>query len=117
LALIDEEPELNQRLIQALDALTCHLDPSARRNLAARLRRLHPPGEDFASEFRAQQRELIDALAHPQRAEIRRRMPPADAKLLPALLPLSVVRLDPSAEARAYYFWERALDGLTHQRR
>jgi hypothetical protein len=44
-------------------------------------------------------------------------MPPVDEKLLPALLHLSVVRLDPSAEARAYYFWERALDGLMHRRR
>jgi hypothetical protein len=44
-------------------------------------------------------------------------MPRVDQRLLPALLHLSVVRQDPSAEARAYYFWERALDGLMHQKR
>jgi hypothetical protein len=39
--------------------------------------------------------------------------------LLPALLHLAAVRLagvDAAAEARAYYFWERALEGLQRRR-
>jgi len=117
LALLDGEEKLTNRLVNLLDTLACHLEVPARRALSARLRQLHPPDEDFAPEFRASQRELIELLAHPPHADLRRRMTPVDEKLLPALLHLSVNRQDPFAEARAYYFWERALDGLMHRRR
>jgi hypothetical protein len=120
LTLLDEEPDATRRLVRSLDALACHLDVPARRALAARRRQLFDAEleEDPAPEFRARQRELIDLLASPPpfSVHIRRRMPTVDPKLLPTLLHLSAVRQDPAAEARAYYFWERALDGLMHRR-
>jgi thiopeptide-type bacteriocin biosynthesis protein len=117
LTLLDEEDDPIHRLVRALDAIASGLDPAPRRALAARRRQVHPLEEDLAPEFRARQRALIRLLADPpaSSAAVRRELGTVDEKLLPALLHLSVNRLDPASEARAYYFWERALDGLLHQ--
>ena len=110
-------------MILALDTLASGLDPAARRALAGRRRRAHDAEleEDPAPELRARQRRLIDLLAAPPEPCLRARqqlraLPPLDERLWPPLLHLCVNRRDPAEEARAYYFWERALDGLTHRK-
>src|SRR5207237_10655951 len=86
----------------------------------------------LAAEFRARQSRLHAVLsASPlsppfaaQRARVAvaaRKLPDARRRaILPPLLHLAAVRLagpDRTAELRALYFWDRALDGLVHRSR
>jgi thiopeptide-type bacteriocin biosynthesis protein len=133
---LDEDPLA--LAVASLDALAtgAGLDLAARRALAARRRAAHddrlvPPGAGrddpavraLAGEYRAHQRALVAQLAAPPApfaAHVARLRPlTLPPSLLPALLHLAINRLlgtDPLDEARAFYFWERALDSLAHRK-
>jgi thiopeptide-type bacteriocin biosynthesis protein len=130
----DHDPA--EAVVLAMDALAAGLglDPAARAQLAARRRDAHgvPRGEGdpYASTFRRVQRRLGDALADARHAPAafatqRERVAAARSSsalpgsvaqtILPALVHLTANRLvgtAPDLEARACYFWERALDGV-----
>jgi thiopeptide-type bacteriocin biosynthesis protein len=131
--LLAEEAEPLEATVRAFDALAgaFELDPAARRELARRRRAAHegelaPVDESLAQDFRARQSRLHEALTaahdpalmrYAARVGAAARTLPTEqrAGLLPPLLHLSSVRLqgvDRFAEARAYYLWERALDGI-----
>jgi thiopeptide-type bacteriocin biosynthesis protein len=114
LALSTLGQEVSNCLLTSMDGLASQLDLDERRRLAAELRRATEDelDEDLAPEYRARQKEFLELLR--DRPAIN--LPPFDRALLPALLHLAAVRRDPSSEARTYYFWERALDSLSHQR-
>jgi thiopeptide-type bacteriocin biosynthesis protein len=117
-------------LVGSFDALAAGLGlgREARHALSLRRRAANadqlPDARALAAEYRRRQAPLMALLADERRApyaEHRARLaaialPAGRAEaILPALLHLAAVRLagvDPVEEARAYYFWERALEGL-----
>jgi thiopeptide-type bacteriocin biosynthesis protein len=129
-------------LVRGFDALArgLGLELEARQALAARRRRAHLPAStrELDADYRARQRRLaatlagnaadpltapLDAYALRAQAIAGALSPPALAALLEALPPLlhvNAVRLlgaRPEAEAAAYLYWERALEGLAARRR
>jgi thiopeptide-type bacteriocin biosynthesis protein len=108
-------------VVAALEATarTVGLDDEARHALARRLRDATGHGEraDAAADYRRVMRALaapgvIGAPAYP--------VPPPPPDALEAALHLTTNRAgaaDPDVEARAYYLWERALDGLRARKR
>jgi thiopeptide-type bacteriocin biosynthesis protein len=120
LSLLESVEDPLERVLLSLDTLASSLPLSERRALAGRRRDAHEGEwtEDLSPEYRARQRRLLELLAAPPDECLRARaaLPRIDEKLFAPLLHLSVVRHDPQLEASAYYFWERALDGLSHRR-
>jgi thiopeptide-type bacteriocin biosynthesis protein len=125
-----EEPcDLTEACVLALDGLATGLglDLLARQELARRQRTaLGDPDEaGLDREFRARQRRLhalLEAPPAPFAAHLARlaELPTRPVDVLPSLLHMSANRLagtDPVDEARATYFWQRALDGLVSRSR
>jgi thiopeptide-type bacteriocin biosynthesis protein len=127
----DEDPgELQVRAFDALaTAFGLELDDRrelARRRRAAYAAELVPVDAALAADFRARQAtlqaaltgaadEALDLYVAVVRAAVSDVPVERRRTILPALLHLSSVRLqglDPLAEARAVYLWERTLDGL-----
>jgi thiopeptide-type bacteriocin biosynthesis protein len=129
LALLDDEAELDERLVAVYDALAtgAGLDAPARLQLARRRREAYGIGRDdaLATTYRARQKALRARLTSPSsacRAHVARvgaalgsLSPARRLELLPPLLHLSAVRLAgagaPGAAA-AFYLWERTLESL-----
>jgi thiopeptide-type bacteriocin biosynthesis protein len=117
-----------EETVCALDALAAGLGLSlferrelARRRRAAHAAELEPIAEELSARFRAGQARLHERLRVPpagfcERVEraVADLSPARRQALLPPLLHLASVRRQGPGpvEAEAYYFWERALDGL-----
>ena len=129
LALLDDDADLDERLVAAYDALAsgAGLDAPARLQLARRRREAYGIGRDeaLATVYRTRQKALRARLSAPSpacRAHSVRvaaalgPLPPARRlELLSPLLHLSAVRLAGTAapgEAAAFYLWERTLESL-----
>jgi len=137
---LGSDPEPVDLVVQSFDTLASAfgLGEEARRELARSRRAAHHGlvrEEDLAAEYRRRQRGLMATLsgraeddganrpfaAHAARvASLEGELPRAlRAATLPALLHLTAVRvagLHRDVEARAYVFWERALEGLMRSR-
>jgi thiopeptide-type bacteriocin biosynthesis protein len=132
-ALLADGAEPLEATVRAFDALAVafDLDAPARRELARRRRAAHAAEldgleETLAQDFRARQARLHELIAGTHEpafvryaarvgAAVRPLEPDRRATLLAPLLHLSSVRLqgvERFEEARAYYLWERTLDGL-----
>jgi thiopeptide-type bacteriocin biosynthesis protein len=137
-ALVDGEDDLTLRLVRTFDALTTALGLAleARRSLAARRRAAWAPlffeaRDVLSEEHRLRQSRLHDVLTAPpappftlylDRVRVVAPSLPLERweSLLPALLHLSAVRQAGPVveeEARAVYFWERALEGIAARAR